>query len=135
MTIEIIDVRRLIPDMGSNYNADNNWQIENTHFSDIDVQSFINDAKKSNRDEVITKYYAAKDAVVTWYKELKLTDANIKQNSLSVGRVGATDEKLLDLLAASQADLESKIREEEGVYFDISYAPDGFWDNTERSWT
>jgi hypothetical protein len=132
MAIEIIDIRRLIPDMGINYNSDNNWQIENTHYSDDDILSFINDAKILNKDETVTKYYAARDAVVIWVKEIKLTDASVKQNSLSVGRVAMADEKLLDILIASQNYLESKIREYEGSYFGITHPADEFWDNMDE---
>jgi hypothetical protein len=122
--VEIIDVRRLIPDMGNDYNEANGWVIEDTHFSDADIESFINDATKKDRDEKLTKYYAAYHAITTWFKDIKLNDVSIKQNSLTIGQVSAGNEKLLELLKASKADLDNKISEIEGAYFNIGFAKD-----------
>jgi hypothetical protein len=120
--IKVIDVCRSIPDMGTDYNEASGWAITDTHFSDDDIQAFIDEASITQTDELKIKYYAAYYAITTWIKDLKLNDVAIKQNSLSVGLTGVANEKLLDNLLAAKADLEAKIEVE--PYFGITFTND-----------
>jgi hypothetical protein len=110
--------------MGTDYNEQSGWTIRDTHFSDDDILAFILDATIDGRSEILIKYHAAYQAIVAWFKDIKLNDVAVKQNSLSVGMVSAGNEKLLELLKAAKADLDNKIAELEGAYFDITFTSD-----------
>jgi hypothetical protein len=112
--MNLISIRRLIPDV-----------VEPFHFDDETLTEWIDDYTNGKRTGREIKYFVAYRAVITWYKDIKLNDVAVKQNSLSVGETGAAKEKLLDLLEASKLDLETEIATQEGSYFELVSVGEG----------
>jgi hypothetical protein len=111
--VTISSVRMLIPD-------------RDEHFTDEEIQAFIDlavNAKETMNDPTLILFYAVYQASSTWYNELKLTDASVKQNSLSVGETAASKEKLLDLYNAAQKRYIDARDAYESDDIDISYPP------------